>query len=191
MSVLDELAEQIRKGCGKKHKKKEAQKSISMSKPQPLVKSGPGGVLFNFGNVTGNPMVDAYNLHLQHHADPEQLKIAKGQQTDFTRALDEFVTKGEHQYSIDRAGAEEFSGVHKSWDKQFSQSTDQQVVEAFNKGVLDVNENQQNPHGGGNLPRGEFSKSQIKMGDENIVATSETDAALIEMMKGGALEEDS
>ena len=156
----------------------------------PLVKSGPGGTIFNFGARTGHSIVDNYNMHLQHNADHEQASIAKGQAQDFQKALNEYVDKGEYQFNAERMEEQGGGspGVHGGWGAQLSGSTDQQVVQAFKKGILNCNEGQTHAAGNGNLPQ--FGKSTIKMGGEEIVATSETDAALIEMMKsGGAFEE--
>ncbi len=105
--------------------------------------------------------------------------------------MNEYVDVGEHEYSarhLEQGGTE---SVHKAWNQQLSGSTDKAVVEAFNKGELTCDEGQTTPNGQFNLPKGEFSKSKIKMGGEHIQATSETDAALIEMMKSGAFDEES
>ena len=182
MDILTQLANQISKGD--QVKTRVAPSRVSTSKP--LIKSGPGGVLFNFGGLTGNPMVDEYNRHLNHHADHEQAAIARGQDEDYRKAINQFVEKGEYGYQ--QAELHEGSpGVNSEWTSQLSGNTDQQVVEAFKKGMLDVNEQQQSPAGGGfGLPQ--IKKSTIRMGGQEIVATSETDAALIEMMKSGGAE---
>lgn len=180
MDILSQLVQQISKSELKPHQPK---RNVSTSKQ--LVKSGPGGTIFNFGSFTGNPMVDNYNRHLQHHADHEQLAIAKGQAEDFEKAINTYVEKGEHGFNA--VEPQQSAGVNSEWSKQLYGNTDQQVVEAFKKGILNANEGQQYPaNNGQGLPQ--ITKSKITMGGQEIVATSETDAALIEMMKSGGAE---
>jgi len=165
----------------------------------PLVKSGPGGVLFNFGaNAHGNPMVARYNNLLHHHADGEQLAIAKAQEQEINQAFNQYVDQGQHAYELQK-GEEALGpnpGVHGGWDEQLSQSTDQQMITAFKKGILSGDPNQSGPAApdvplnkdgtpGSVGPRGDFRKSSIQLGGNKIQATSETDAALIEMIQGG------
>lgn len=144
-----------------------------------LLTKGAGGVIFNFGNIgTGNPFVDQFNHLLNAHADPQQMAIAKAQRDDHTKALGKFVDMGEGVFDSDRMVKGQ------NWDEVLSGSTDKAVEDAFKKGALTANPEQSSMGGGGTeLPKGEFSKSQINLTGEMIQATSETDAALIEMMK--------
>ena len=187
-NLLSDLAKSITERPAQVQKAQH-QPARTMHAVTPLVRKGPGGTLFNFSGPTGNPLVDSYNVHLQRHADPQQAEIAKGQANEFHMAINDFVTKGEHAFNSERMAAVSGEGVDSQWNEQLSGNTDQQVIQAFKKGILDCNEGQTNPGGGGfNLPRGQFSKSTIKMGGEEVTATSETDAAIIEMMKSGGAE---
>ena len=190
MSILSELADQIRKS---------EVRSISTSKPavvrvlpqpQPgVVKSGPGGVIFDFGPSSGHWYVDRYNALLQGSAENSQLSIAKAQKAEIDQALGKFVELGEQKFQ--RLAGESSSGIsnHEGWNDQLSKSTDQLVVEAFNKGALENGHPKASEAPAGSTPTNqEFSKSNLQIQGETVAATSETDAALIEMMKSGGMQ---
>lgn len=188
MSILDDLVESIKKS---KQQPRPVQRPMPVQRTsQSVVKSGPGGTIFNFSGATGNPLIDSYNQHLNHHADTTQLEIARSQHNEFAKALGDFVDKGQVAFETERMIESSGEGIHGEWNKQLGRSTDQQIIEAFKKGELDCNENQSGPAGGG-ISSSKFGKSSIKLGGEDIRATSETDAALIEMMKGGHFDEDT
>ena len=141
-----------------------------VSRPGTITK-GEGGLVFNFGWLTGNPVADNTTRLLQQFADPVQEQIARDQRRDFSKAMSNFIATGEV-----REGNE---GVHSQWHDQLSKSMDQQVTEAIKKGEITVDSNSD--------PKqhisGDFNKSQMVLKGETIVAQSETDAAVIEMMK--------
>ena len=190
MSVLDDLVKSIKEKPVRSYTQSSTQTPTQRPPQRGIVKSGAGGTIFDFGNCSGNPLIDRYNQELNHHADTTQLEIARAQQMDFQKSLGDFVEKGKDRFEAEKMLAQSSDGVHGDWTKQLSKSTDEQIVEAFKKGELDCNENQQGPAGGGMSGPNRFAKSSIKIGGEDVKATSETDAALIEMMKGGHFDDE-
>lgn len=135
-----------------------------------VVKSyGPGGIIFDFGFSTGNAVADQATALLNQNADHTQAQIVRDQVNNYEKSLEQFVQKGEQVYM--QQGSSNMFDPHGRLDK----SMDEQVKEAFEKG--EFNEN-------GPAINNQYSKTEAKLGKDVIKATSETDAALIEMMKG-------
>jgi hypothetical protein len=140
------------------------------------VVKGEGGLLFNFGGLTGNPIADNATRMLNLHSDPVQAQIANYQRESFAKALATFVSTGADPVPDAPQG-----GVHPEWGQQFSKSLDQQVVEGIKSGQIPVESAL--PGAGQQHITGDFNKSRMVVNGEEIVGQSETDAAVIEMMK--------
>lgn len=145
--------------------------------------AGPGGVLFDFGSKTGNPMADRATEILAAHTDPIQGETAKSQRVAYENAIKDWVKKGESEF-VKAQDGDTSQGVNSKWNDQLNKPMDQQVKEAFQKGQLDeITAGAPAP-----VDRSQFAKSQIRVGNEVVAATSETDAALVDMMnKSGGL----
>lgn len=137
------------------------------------VVKGVGGVVFSFGDFTGNPVADRTTALLRQFADPTQSQVAAYQQASMRKSIVNYVETG--STSEQKLGA----GEHPEWQSQFTKSLDQQVVDAIKSGEISV----ENDKGMSTNIRGDFNKSQMTLGGEEIIAQSETDAAVIEMMK--------
>lgn len=133
-------------------------------------------MIFNFGQWTGNPVADNATALLNRHSDPVQNQIAQYQRESMAKALHTFVLTGQDPQAEAPAG-----GVHQEWERQFNKSLDQQVVEGIKSGEIPVEGGM--PGAPGQQIKGDFNKSQMQLGGETIVGQSETDAAVIEMMK--------
>jgi hypothetical protein len=144
---------------------------VEKSKKFKFVKSvGIGGIMFDFGSKTGNPIADNATALLNQFSDPVQNNNAQYQADSYRDALASYCVKGEAHTK----DATMFGNIDKAWNEQLGKSTDQQVQEMFDKGQLDAS---------GPAVINDFNKTEIKMGGEVIKATSETDAAVIEMMR--------
>lgn len=135
------------------------------------ITKGEGGLVFNFGWLTGNPVADNTTRLLQQFADPVQEQIARDQRRDFNKSMSNFIATGQAQESNE--------GIHSQWHDQLSKSMDEQVVKAIKSGEITV----EGDAGPKQHISGDFNKSQMVLKGETIVAQSETDAAVIEMMK--------
>ena len=125
----------------------------------PFVKAaGKGGVLFDFGNITGNPVADNYNSILKDNTDPTQESIREGQIEEYDQALREYVSKGNEKYSQDHNIVEP-DGVN--------------VAEsgAGSSGLIDKAETIDY--------REQFHGTALNIGGENVKAQSETDAYVL------------
>lgn len=150
-----------------------------------FVKSaGPGGIVFDFGFLTGNPCADNATAMLNQFADPVQVSIAKSQAESISRAFVDYSHLGEHAYRekmdmgsaiADQTNNGRSEGVHPGWDQQLNKSLDQQVVEMVKREGIGADP--------GQGLTGDFNKSTMVVNGERIVGQSETDAAVIEMMK--------
>jgi len=129
---------------------------------------GPGGIVFDFGPLTGNKFAD-FGTELLRGGDPVQESIATEQQNAYDKALTNFVTKGR----ADAVAPVPFGNVDTGWKDQLDKSMDQQVVEAYKSGALEEKTA---------VAPSQYNKTEITLGGEVIKATSETDAALIELM---------
>jgi len=186
-NILRDLADSIRKsGQPSQPRTPRRQQTRQTQKPRSnsIVKSqGPGGVVFDFGPSTGNPMADNFTRLLNIHGDRQQMQIAADQRTEFNQALDSYVSKGKDRYESGMIG----DSADNLWDKQFNKSTDETIKQLHKEGRLVVDD-----QGSVETPvnKSQFADKKIQVGDETVSATSETDAALIEMMKSGTLSED-
>lgn len=153
--------------------------------PQGFVKArGPGGILFDFGRATGNPHADIPTLLLNKFADPTQIQIAHDQGQEIDKAFMDYVHLGKEQYESRVGLRDALNGeLHKAWNDQLSESFDKQTAEYVKKHGL-------GDEGEGKFVKGEFNQSQVKVGDDTAIAQSETDAAVVEMMKNGLLTVD-
>lgn len=136
--------------------------------------AGQGGMVFDFGHKTGNPIADHATELLNRHGDPTQMQIAQYQETSYQKAIGEYVNKGEQVYMKQPSV---FGNVNDEWKNQLEKPMDQQVKEAFQKGELD------NADPSAPAVKNQFNKTELKLGGQVIKATSETDAFVIEMMK--------
>jgi hypothetical protein len=183
LSILEDLAKSIQKATPKgvdeakykRCKEKVKRKSPDVNeyavctaalKKKSFIKSGPGGVQFDFGAMTGNPVADKATFYLNQFADPMQEQIASMQAGEITEAFGRHIEKGD-VYAHDPSYF---------WNKQFSGSTDAAIKEMFEKGQLQDN---------GPALCNSFNDKTLSLDGQVIKATSETDAALIEMMKQG------
>lgn len=158
MNSLDELLGQIQKSK-KTAKPRLSQPAVSARKSF-VRASGPGGVVFDFGPVTGNPIADHTNALFRTMSDPVQVAQAQANTVAYQKALNSFVQLGEAKYS---SMAQEAPAAPQE-QKYFEAETSTKTVDSSN-----------------------FHKSQISVGSELVQATSETDAALIEMMKADGM----
>lgn len=146
-------------------------------KPSQFIKSqGPGGIYFDFGGVTGNPLADNATALLNTTVDPIQASIVAMQKSEMDKAMMKYIEKGHDAYTREAMGFDgnNVTDPHGALNKPM----DVQVKESFEKGEF----------GGNNTP----APVTVKKGDttmtlpngEVIKGMSETDAAVIEMMKG-------
>lgn len=188
--VLQDLVNDIQKSRSKPTIVKRVTQRPSVRTPtqitgQGFVKArGPGGILFDFGRSTGNPHADIPSALLQKFADPTQLQIAEDQAAEIDKAFVDYVNLGQEEYEKRVGIADATVGqLHQAWNKQLSKSFDQQTAEYVKAyGLKD--------EGDGKFVKGDFNKSQVRVGKEDAVAQSETDAAVVEMMKNGLLTVD-
>lgn len=137
---------------------------------------GPGGMIMDFGNRTGNPFADRATDLLNQFPDPVQAAIVGDQAKAFDRAIMEHVT-GKSMITEDDQRSSVVAGLcHDEWNKQLGKSFDKQTAEHVAKSGLG---------GGGDamFVEGEFNSSQLAVGSDVAIAQSPTDAAVIEMMK--------
>jgi hypothetical protein len=138
-------------------------------------------MIFDFGNTTGNPVADRATALLNDFGDPMQSQIAVDQRAEFAKAIMEHIT-GQKMQAADAPVSQTIKGAHDEWNKQLGKSFDEQTAEHVKKNGL-------GDGGDGIFVAGEFNKSTMKVGNEVAVAQSETDAAVIEMMKNVSLED--
>jgi hypothetical protein len=158
-SDLDEVYDLVKCSASKgklvKEAKKEPSMKTSVRPPMRVGKSmsmlaGPGGVVFDFGDKTGNPCADNATALLRSCCDRTQQQIAEYQEKEYRKALTECIVKGEDRYAKEH-------NVH---------------MDAPPAPVQNVP-----------IQKPSFMKSEMRVGGSNVQAMSETDAALIEMMK--------
>ncbi|NBW98992.1 hypothetical protein EBR03_05420 [bacterium] len=134
--------------------------------PYQFVRSmGKGGIVFNFGTKTGNIFADKATELLTQNADPIQQATVQNQDQAYQKALDSYVQTGQATFEMQTSN-----------EKTLEKGFDQQVKEAYENGTL--YDDPSKP-----AVQNEYNKAQLKMNGEVIKATSETDAALIEMMQ--------
>lgn len=130
---------------------------------------GPGGVQFEFGNITGNPIADVYNEIFQKNIEPQQAGIAQNSKEIHDKAAAEFIKKGEEKY--------------------MANYNEEQVVDTVKA---------EETGGGGSLIRpdselrNQILGTKLNIGGESVQAKSETDMYVLkqheDMFKG--MEED-
>jgi hypothetical protein len=196
LDVLEELAKSITK-AGEKDSKEEGMlqnlmnhhrtemHSVHKSQPRRLhsmIKAaGPGGIQFDFGMMTGNPIADNATRMLNQFADSTQASISSMQQQEIGQAFMDYIAKGDRAFVPQGA-------IPDAWTKQLSGSTDEAIKAMHERGELDCSEDGSMKSVGPAF-RNRFNESQITMGGELVKATSETDAALIEMMKHQGMDD--
>jgi hypothetical protein len=191
-NTLDDIVKGIDKaempeGVSKKEFKKMAnlhensEGVAEKKKASPFIKSqGPGGIVFDFGFKTGNALADHATALLNQNADPVQSANANYTANSYNKALESYVNKGEQAYMQE---ATPYGNVDEAWSKQLNTPMDVQVKEAFEKGQL-VDDNSRP------AVINNFNKTEMTLGGQIIKATSETDAALIEMMRSSLVQDD-
>ena len=166
---IEELAKSVLASKG--NKKREVVKSTPKRRLPNCVKAmGAGGVLFDFGGVQ-DPSVARFNRELNRFSDANQQQVATYQKSAHDKALLDFIEKGE-QAEIQDYG--KMMGAHLE-----PGSTDEIIKKLADEGRLDCNSDSLDK-GYSHLKHGDET---MKVGDEEVHATSETDAAVIEMMK--------
>lgn len=164
---LEEKSPEQKKEAVRKEEKKEVKPKDN------FVKSvGPGGIVFDFGAKTGNWVADNATDLLNQCSDRQQANISVAQRNNFSKSIEDYVKMGDRAYMMKQGEADSSNlfDPHGRLDK----GMDQQVVEAYKNGEFEdmkpINQN--------------FSKSQVRVAGEIVGAMSETDAAVVEMMKG-------
>lgn len=185
-SDIDELYDLIKGGSVEEIAEEE-----EMAAQAPVVKSsgksnylrrshvrsaGVGGIVFDFGPLTGNPIADNATALLNAHGDTVQMNNAKYQASEYNKAIDSYVEKGDAAYSSSNSPFSNLSGA-----ADLDKPMDQQVAEAFAKGLLDNDKSTP-------AVKNHHNEKQMSVGGEIVKATSETDAALIEMMKAQGMD---
>lgn len=134
---------------------------------------GPGGAVFDFGPKTGNDMADRATELLNMHGDPVQFETAKYQAESYNQALADYAVKGDAAYNNTTTM---FGNIDKGWSNQLNKPMDQQVAEMYK-----AEQEAKDP----SIPflKNEFNKTELNVNGEIIKATSETDAAVLEMYK--------
>lgn len=153
-------------------KKNSAKPNLKMKLNNKFIKSnGIGGMMFDFGHMTGNPVADNATRLLNQNADPVQASNANYQEQAYKQSLMEYTQKGDAGHQKDTTM---FGNLEKGWGDQLNKPMDQQVKEAYEKGLLDERTPAQNPN---------VAKSTAVVGGQQVHAQSETDAAVLEMFK--------
>ena len=184
--ILEELAQKIQKSEKKPQRDFVGRLRTEVVPPKPpsrgvIRKSGVGGVQFDFGMLTGNPMADRFTLLLQQHGDPQQMQVARDQGEAFDKALNRFIEVGENRY------AREANDVGEQWNKQITGSVDETIKKLHEEGRLVID----NPTSLADPVSGAaYANKSIDVNGERVKAMSETDAAVMEMMKSGQLKDE-
>jgi len=179
VDALDDLAKSI-SGQTVRHDPTPVSASPRRTSHSMVKSCGPGGIQFDFGPMTGNPIADNATRILNQCCDQTQADIAAGQRNEIGQAFGNFISKGE-QHSP-------FGAIPEAWTKQMAGSCDEAIKGMFERGELDCSEDGSVKSVGPAL-RNRFNQNQIQLGGELVKATSETDAALIEMMKHQGLDD--
>lgn len=161
---------------------------------------GPGGIVFDFGPTTGNPVADNFAKALNMFPEPQQESIIRGQNESYSKALGEFVKLGESKFNAKNSEVSTNGDFHPEAKKSLTGSFDEQTVEALKKGHINVEEGfvpeanrggTLNTSNEGPALTNKFNETEITMGGRVIKATSETDQALIEAMRKSFQDDDS
>lgn len=178
LDVLENLVKAIEKKeeveqMTKTYKVKERKKT-----PKCVKAMGPGGIQFDFGNSSGNAMADRITGVMQKNADPIQVQTANQQKLEHQIALGRFISKGEERYDREHG---RLADNHNT--DNMNKSTDEIITKLYKEGNLNVEDTGSLEKSRSGMSR--HSGTQMQVGNETVKATSETDAALIEMMKSG------
>lgn len=169
-SLIDELVDLVKSdNFAKKVPAQRAPAPARKSMKGFVKAAGAGGVIMDFGHRTGNPHADRFTALLQQNSDRIQSEIAVDQANSYEKALKEYVTSGDKAYMAKHNGPGPGVDLDTPMDKQ--------VANEFAKGQLQVSQ-----------ARKSFGEQTIAVGGETVQATSETDAALIEMMKNSGVD---
>lgn len=131
----------------------------AVNKGRFIAKSGPGGVIMNFGGHSGHSYVDNWNTLLSQNSDLVQEQTANSQNAGFNKALEDFVDQGEVAYT------------------QRQQNPSQNVSSKEMKDKIAYEEAKKS-----------WSQTTAMVGGKKVEATSETDQAILEMFKNEAME---
>lgn len=153
----------------------------SMKKKSFVTEAGPGGIVMDFGDMTGNPVADNFTMALKSNGQPEQMSVAKSQSNAYRNALKDFVKKGKDQFEYEKNGTNNDGQLAKGWDEQFH-NVDQQTVQALQRGEIDVETQMAHSPNQFNFNKSEFEQTQTVIGGKIIKAQSETDVELIKLM---------
>lgn len=154
-SELDDVYDLVknRKGPGDQIEVEKGKVGLGAKNNSFVKAMGPGGVQFDFGNVTGNPIADTYNSIFQNNIDPTQAQIAEYQAVGYDKAVKNFIEKGETTH-IREYSQEEDVGK--------SELTPNQVPVDYRK---------------------QFHETTVNIGGEIVKAQSETDKFVLEQHK--------
>ena len=173
LDFLDELAKSV---SSRLASPKILKSSVRPTRRNSIVKSsGPGGIQFDFGMYTGNAIADNATMLLNRFGDATQSQIAASQRNEISASFDRFIEKGEQRFVP--------SGmIPDEWTKQIAGSADDAIKAMHERGELNCSDDGSvNSVGPAVINR--HNSTEISMGGELVKATSETDAAIIEMMK--------
>jgi hypothetical protein len=182
---LEDLANRLRKGewpaspAGRPQQRPTRPVQQAVAPSSFLKSAGPGGLVFDFGDATGNPIADNFTTILNRFCDPTQESIVRMQRQQFAKAQADYVASGVQP----EEGGE---GAQAAWNTQLSKSFDEQTAEAIRKGEIPVAPGvpgESSRPAPGRVVKGNFNETTMQLGGEQLVAQSETDAAVIEMMK--------
>jgi hypothetical protein len=155
-------------------------KIIGHKSVNPHIKAiGKGGIVFDFGDMTGNKIADEYTQILRSHSDPVQNSTVQYQNESYNKALVDYVNAGGAKN--DQTEQTAVGTVAKGWGDMLNKPMDEQVKEAMASGAFDGNTEM-------GKVKGEFNAAQINVGGEIVKGQSETDAAVIEMMKAQGVD---
>jgi hypothetical protein len=172
--AVDEMAEGEAQEEMKDHEKEMHKKKSCGAKKSFVKSSGPGGMVFDFGHRTGNPIADMTTDLLNRHGDPTQSAVANDQQMATDRAVTEYVEKGDGEFTAERSDSTGDGSVHKGWD--LDTPMDKQVENAYAQEKLD--KSVETP-----AVTNDFNETTMNLDGQIIKATSETDAQLIKEMQ--------
>jgi hypothetical protein len=178
-SGLDEVLDFVKSDEFVSPKQTEADRAkiAAIGNPKKAKKSfvkaeGVGGMVFDFGHLTGNAIADNATALINRHGDPVQSGNASYQKKSYDDALVNFAQKGEaHTRETSM-----FGNIDKGWSNQLNKPMDQQVKEMYeNEKIANDPETP--------AVRNQFNNTTLNVGGDVIKATSETDAAVLEMMR--------
>lgn len=174
----------LHSGTGKEGKKgpkvtsREQAIAIGMSEAGLSKKSfvkaiGPGGIQFEFGDATGNPIADQYTKIMRDNVDPTQMQIAKDQHAEHQHASMNWIKKGEEGFVQEKR----FEETEES-RKQFSE----RHGEFFGKAEESIDKsatlNNSGTHSVQQIP-----DVELTLNGETLKPMSETDAYVLQMHK--------